>query len=253
MQKPMSQSVPDHFESTRAARERAREALSPLPVMPQGDSWDRFIIVMRLVLPVLALVVGGMTVLWPFINEKEVSFTLSREEVAKSDGVIHMTNPRYVGTDSGNRLFSVEASSGRQEDASSPRIRLSDIRAQMELQPGNPAFVHARTGIYRMKDSTLSLVGGVSLRSAAGYQLEMDGAEIDLKAHTAVGNGNIRGASEIGQLQAGRMEILVDTQEGVFEDGVKMSLVPRRPQANGPKAPRLTSHPTNNRNEPAGS
>ena len=249
----MPQAAHDHYESRDAARTRARDALSPLPVAPQGEAWDRFIIVMRAVLPFLALVVGTVTVLWPFINEKEVSFTLSREEVAKSDGVIHMTNPRYVGTDSGNRLFSVEASSGRQEDASAPRIRLSDIRAQMELEPGNPAFVHARTGIYRMKDSTLSLVGGVSLRSAAGYQLEMDGAEIDLKAHKAVGTGNIRGASEIGQLEAGRMEILVDTQEGVFEDGVKLSLVPRRPEANGPKAPRLTSHPTNHRAQLAGS
>lgn len=249
----MAQPAQDHLSSRDTARERARDALSPLPIVPQGDSWDRFIVVMRVLLPVLAVIVGATTILWPFINEKEVSFTLSREEVAKSDGVIHMTNPRYVGTDSGNRLFSVEATTGRQEDASSPRIRLSDIRAQMELQPGNPAFVHARTGIYRMKDSTLSLIGGVSLRSAAGYQLEMDGAEIDLKAHKAVGSGNIRGASEVGQLQANTMEILVDTQEGVFEGGVKMSLVPRRPEANGPKAPRLTSHPNNHRSQFAGS
>ena len=249
----MTHASNEHFESRSTARERARDALGPMEIKKTGDGWDRFILLMRLLLPVLALVVGATTILWPFLNEKEVSFTLSQDEVARSDGVIHMTNPRYVGTDSGNRLFSVEASSGQQEDAKSPSIRLSDIRAQMELQPGTPAFVHARTGIYRMKDNSLSLIGGVSVRSSAGYELEMDGAEIDLKAHTAVGTGNIRGASELGKLEAGKMEILVDTQEGIFENGVKLSLVPRRPTADGLSAPRLTSHPNKNRSKFAGS
>ncbi|WP_417449045.1 hypothetical protein [Kordiimonas sp.] len=242
----------EHFISTDASRARARDALGPMAIKKTGENWDRFILFMRVLLPILAVIVGGTTILWPFINEKEVSFTLSQDEVAKSDGVIHMTNPRYVGTDSGNRLFSVEASSGQQEDAKSPRIRLSDIRAQMELRPGSPAFVHARTGIYRMKESSLSLVGGVSVRSAAGYELEMDGAEIDLKAHTAVGQGNVRGASELGRLEAGQMEILVDTQEGIFEGGVKLYLIPRRPKSDGPRAPHLTSQPNRNPSEFAG-
>ncbi len=241
----MSEVSPQHFNSAASAKERARAALGPMKIVPVGRYWDRFIIAMRLILPVCALVLGALTVLWPFINETEVSFTLSREEVAKTSSVVHMTNLRYVGTDAGNRLFRVEASAGQQEDANAPKIRLSDIRAQMELQPDLPAFVHARTGIYRMKESTLELIGGVSVRSASGYELEMDGAEVDLKAHTAKGTGKVRGASELGQLEAGSMEVLIDTHEGVFEDGVRLHLVPRRPTQDGPKAPRLTSQPTN--------
>ncbi|WP_262692331.1 hypothetical protein [Kordiimonas aestuarii] len=248
----MSHATEEHLKSNSAPRERDRTALGPMVIKKTDDSWDRFILFMRALLPVLAVIVGGTTILWPFLNEKEVSFTLSQDDVAKSDGIIHMTNPRYVGTDSGNRLFSVEAGSGQQEDVKSPRIRLSDIRAQMELQPGNPAYVHARTGIYRMKESTLSLVGGVSVRSAAGYELEMDGAEIDLKAHRAEGQGNVRGASELGRLEAGKMEILVDTQEGIFEGGVKLYLIPRRPKTDGPKPPHLTSQPNRNQTEFAG-
>lgn len=244
----MSQMKSEHFGSATTARERARAALGPMKIVPVGRHWDSFIIVMRLVLPICALVLGSVTILWPFINETEVSFTLSREEVAKTSSVVHMTNLRYVGTDTGNRLFRIEASAGQQEDANAPIIRLSDIRARMELQPDLPAFVHARTGIYRMKESTLELIGGVSVRSAAGYQLEMDGAEVDLKAHTAKGTGKIKGASELGQLEAGSMEVLIDTHEGVFEGGVRLHLVPRRPAQDGPKAPRLTSQPSNTPN-----
>ena len=247
----MATRTTDHFDSIATAREVARAALAPMPVVPQGKDWDRFIIAMRLILPVSAFIVGSVTLAWPFLNDTEVSFTLSQDEVAKSDGVVHMTNLKYVGTDAGNRLFQVEASSGQQEDAADPRIRLTDIRAQMELEPGLPAFVHARTGIYRMKEGTLSLLGGVSVRSTSGYELEIAGAEIDLKSHTATAAGTITGASELGQLEAGRMEILVDSQEGIFTDGVKLHLLPRRPgsktgarggNTGQQNAPHLTGH-----------
>jgi hypothetical protein len=219
----------NRFNSQDHARETALAALSPSAVVPTSPAWDSFVLAMRLLLPAAALILGGITIAWPSINEREVSFTLSQEEVARSDGVIRMTNPRYVGTDAVDRLFRVSAASGQQDNANAPRIRLTDIHAEMALDPGQMATVQARTGIYRMKEGTLSLVGGVHVRTETGYALDMAGAEVDLKAHKATGQGTINGTSELGALEAGRMEIRVDEREGSFEGGVKLHIKPRRP------------------------
>lgn len=219
----------DHFSSTARAREEALAALSPVAHTPISPFWDSFIALMRVSLPVLALVLGTVTILWPVLNETEVSFTLSKDEVAKSDGVIRMTNLSYVGTDAVDRIFRVEAAAGQQEDPSAPKVRLTDIRAEMELEPGNPATVTARTGIYRMKESSLSLVGGVHVNTANGFRLDMAGAEVDLRAHTATGQGTIQGSSDLGTIEAGRMEILVDEREGLFDGGVRLHIKPQRP------------------------
>ncbi|NVJ69366.1 MAG: LPS export ABC transporter periplasmic protein LptC [Alphaproteobacteria bacterium] len=228
----MQRSHKDHFTSTERAREEAVAALSPVAHHASGPAWDKFIRLMRVLLPVVAVILGSVTLLWPILNETEVSFTLSKEEVAKSDGVIRMTNLQYAGTDGLDRLFRVRAASGQQENPHAPRVRLTDIQAEMELEPGTPATVEARTGIYRTKDGTLSLLGGVHVNTTNGYKLEMTGAEVDLKKHSATGHGDIQGLSDLGRLEAGRMEIDVDKREGNFDGGVKLAITPKRPSAN---------------------
>ncbi|MCJ9428125.1 LPS export ABC transporter periplasmic protein LptC [Kordiimonas marina] len=224
------QQTPEHFTSERAARTEARAALMPVPhASAESPAWDRFIRLMRVTLPASAAILGAVTVLWPFLNDTEVSFTLSKDDVAKSDGQIRMTKMRYTGTDSVNRLFKVEAAAGIQDTPSSPRIRLSDIRAEMEVEPGVKAHVSARTGIYRMKESTLSLVGGVHVETGNGYRLDMAGAEVDLKAHTATGQGEINGQSKLGTIRAGHMEIIADKEEGTFSGGIDIHITPERP------------------------
>ncbi len=225
----MAQQGIDHFSSQESARETARKALMPVPHEVAGPGWDSFISVMRLVLPVTAAILGSITILWPFINDTEVSFTLSKDEVAKGDGQIRMTNLRYVGTDAENRLFELEAASGLQDTPDAPRIRLTDIHAEMALKPELKARVSARTGIYRMQDSTLSLVGGVHVESGNGYVLDMAGAEVDLKAHKARGQGDIIGQSKLGSLKAGQIEIYVDDEEAIFSGGVHINIIPKRP------------------------
>lgn len=190
--------------------------------------WDMFIRTMQFLLPVSAVILGAVTMLWPFLNDNEVSFTLSTDDVAQGDSSVHMTNMRYVGTDAIDRLFTVTAASGFQDNPNTPRVKLSDIQAEMLLEEAGPATVTARTGIYRAEENFLSLVGGVHLVTGNGYTLDMAGAEIDLKAHTATGQGTVKGNAELGTLEAGRVKILVDEREGIFDGGVRIHITPKR-------------------------
>ncbi len=195
--------------------------------------WDIFIKSMQILLPITAIILGAVTMLWPFLNDNEVSFTLSTDDVAQGDSSVHMTNMRYVGTDAVDRLFSVEAASGFQDNPSAPRIKLSDIKAEMLLEEAGPATVSARTGIYRAAESSLSLVGGVHLVTGNGYTLDMAGAEVDLKGHIATGQGTVKGTSNLGTLEAGRVKIIVDEEEGIFDGGVKLHITPQQPKKDG--------------------
>ncbi|GHF15962.1 hypothetical protein GCM10017044_07770 [Kordiimonas sediminis] len=215
-------------------REHTFDNLAPTGHYKEDPLWDRWVFAMRVGLPVVSVILGAITLSWPFINDREVSFTLSREDVARSDSGIRMTNLRYTGTDAVDRLFVVEASSGTQDDPASPRVRLQDIQAHMDIEDNNQARVAARTGIYRHRDGTLSLVGGVTIETDNGYSLKMAGAEIDLKGHTATGQGQVEGVSPLGTLNAGSMEIRVDEREGIFDGGVHIQITPKRQQNTTP-------------------
>lgn len=225
----MNTPVKDHFQSPERAREMAMEALKPGPTSTAPMHWDGFIRFMQIFLPIGALVLGSVTVGWPFLNDAEVSFTLSKDDVARSDGVIRMTNMNYVGTDARDRLFRIHATSGEQDNPNAPRVRLADIHAEMELNEGQTATVDARRGIYRTRDNSLSLVGGVNLQTGNGYFLEMSGAEIDLRTREATGQGEVKGRADLGTLEAARMSLNVRDKEAVFEGGVKLHIVPQRP------------------------
>lgn len=207
---------------------RGAHLRAPLTRPPVHGGWDIFIKLMQSILPVAALILGAITMLWPFLNDNEVSFTLSTDDVAQGDSSVHMTNMRYVGTDAIDRLFTLEAKSGFQDNPNAPRIKLSDITAEMVLEEAGPAVVTARTGIYRVEENSLSLVGGVNLVTGNGYTLEMAGAEVDLKKHEATGQGTVKGASDLGTLEAGRVKILVDEREGIFDGGVHLHITPKQ-------------------------
>jgi len=220
----------DHFSSEARAREEARRALLPGARHQTSHLWDKFIRIMRISMPIGALILGTITILWPYLDDREVAFTLSTDEVSKGESSIKMTNMHFVGTDVDDRLFRIQAASGLQDSPSAPRVKLSDIHAEMAIDETGPATVTARTGIYRVQDSTLSLVGGVHMITGNGYTLDMAGAEVDLRNHTATGQGSITGRSRLGTLAATHVVIDADKEEGIFDGGVKIRIVPQRPK-----------------------
>ncbi len=226
--------TPDHYDSFEAARRDAREALLPVENSVSDKGWDTVVAVMRIILPIAAVIVGGLTIFWPLVNTNEVSFTLSTEDVSQSDGKVHMTKMRYVGTDAIDRLFVLTAAKGVQDNPDAPRVTLTDIRAEMNLSnaleniKSIPASVIARSGIYRIKANSLSLIGGVHVDSGNGYNLNMSGADIDLKAKHAIGHGSIHGQTPLGTITAGGMELSVSDEIGIFSGGVQFKITPKR-------------------------
>lgn len=218
----------EHFDSEERAREHAREALLPRDTVRQGKAWSSFVVVMRVVLPAIAIIFGLAALSWPLLQEQEVSFTLSREDVARSDGVVKMQDLVYVGTLDNMQIFRLEAEEGVQDTPSSPRIILTTIKAAMELQDGVQVSFSAGEGIYETKNEILTIAETVTLETTNGYKLNMNGAVVDIKGQTAVGNGPVTGITPVGSLSAGRVVINADDEEAHFSGGVKLHIVPNK-------------------------
>ena len=216
--------IREHFDSEELARSQARAALLPKPQAANGRVWSSFVVVMRKTLPAIAIIFGISALSWPFLQKQEVSFTLSRDEVAKSDGVVMMENLVYVGTLDNMQIFRLEAKEGVQDSPAAPRIKLTAIKASMELPQGVRVSFKAGQGIYETKPEILSIAETVTLTTTNGYLLSMNGAVINIKEQTAIGKGPIIGITPIGSLTAGHVEILADDQEAKFSGGVKMQI-----------------------------
>lgn len=201
-----------------------------------GQAYDRYVLSMRLFLTVLALALVAVLGLWPAFNEEEVSFTLSYEDVAASDDQIRMINPRYVGKDAFDRVFTISAASGLQDTPDDPRIRLEKISASLELEENVHVSATSRSGTYFIDQGYLELGGNVVLETSDGYRFTGGTARFDLSKHKVSSDEEISGYGPLGRFQAGSFEIQIDEKSTIFEGRVHMQLDPtgRGGTATGP-------------------
>ncbi|MBK5912230.1 hypothetical protein CCR85_12090 [Rhodothalassium salexigens] len=193
-----------------------------------GDAtaYDRFVAVMRLVLPLAALAVGAAALLWPLVNEREASFTLSREELVKRDDTIRVLGARYAGRDRTGKRFEVKAVEALQNTPAARRVRIDGLEARMTLSDDNAARVHAARGLYALDDHVLDAEGGVRLTTTDGMRVDTAGATVDLPAKTARSAGPVTGSSRLGRFEAGAAVLTAEDRVLRLDGGVTMRILP---------------------------
>jgi len=186
----------------------------------------QFVTSMRVVLTLMAVGLAAAIILWPILNEEEVTFTLSYEDVARSNDQVRMVNPRYDGTDSQNRPFSISARSGVQESPEDPVIRLTGISAEFQIDKDVKIDAYSNEGIFRFRDQQLELDGTVRIQTTDGYKFEGEGAEFDLATHMVKSDKKITGSGPVGFFEAPKFELNIDDRRALFEGGVHMQIDP---------------------------
>lgn len=184
--------------------------------------WSRFI------LPGITIIFAGISLIWPFLKDAEVSFTLSKDQSTASDGRVLMTNLRYTGVDRNDRLFLMTAREGEQQDPAANRILLTGIDATIDIGDNKQATLGARSGLYRIPDDELSLTGDVRLASGKDFSINMAGAEIDLAAKTVYGQGSVTGTLEIGRFSADEVQFFLTEKRGVLAGRVSFQITPKK-------------------------
>lgn len=213
------------------ARSKSSNAFWRVISQPAGGAsalaYDHFVYWARIILLTVSVVMFVTLVLWPTLSTKEVSFTLSYDDVATGEDKIRMTNLRYVGSDGLDRQFEVKAASGVQDTPEAPTISLTKIEASMDLDGGVRADLTSGTGTFIVADDILELGEEMILTTTDGYAFHAGDVRFDLKNQIAVGTGGIAGSGPLGDFSAGEFEVKVNARHSLFDKKVTMRIYPK--------------------------
>jgi len=191
------------------------------------DSYSRYVRLMKRVLPAgAALLLLGILML-PAIRGSSSGFTLAFSELKESDDKARMVAPRFVGTDTNDRSFSVTANSAYHDAASDELVTLDTIAADIKSKDGSWVSVDAPVGTFHTRSEVLDLTGQVNVFSDSGMEVHTPKLTMDLASGKGVSNEAVHGQGPFGKFQAGGLDVDTKSENITLRGGVKMTVYPR--------------------------
>ena len=191
------------------------------------QTYSRFVSLMKFALPVVALILIALVVLWPHLASEDLRFRIGfaaiKASVSKDPS---MLNPRFVGTDSNNKPYSITADLARSIGKLGTTIELEMPKADVTLDNGTWLVLTANSGLFAHIENTLNLEGMVNLFHDSGYEFQTEKAAINMASGIASGNMPIQGQGDFGLLSAQGFK-LVDKGKTIYFIGKsKLTLHP---------------------------
>jgi lipopolysaccharide export system protein LptC len=215
-----------------AARRAAGARPEPPPPPRAGEGYTRFVMLMKITLPLIAAVLVGLVVVWPQFRDVREGFRIEIARLTHSLGGQEVSNARFTGTDSRGRPYTVIADTAAQAEGQPDVIRLEHPKADITMQGGTWIASSADVGLFHRVDQTLNLDGGVSLFHDQGFEMHSASARLDLKSGTAEGDKKVEGHGPTGTISAEGFRVL-DNGARVFFTGPARLVVRPEPRAGG--------------------
>ena len=209
--------IPDQRAWPQKLRLTSRSALTP---------YDRFVALMRLLLPGCAAIIGLLALIWPLLTETEDGFTFQRDALQTQIKEIRTRQAEYTGIDQKNRLFVISAERAARAAPDADEVRLQDVAARLDLGAGDQAFLRAPSGVYAIDLKHLSVQEGMELTTSDSYELRATRAVVDLENKIAQSSRPIEGKSLMGDFRAGGFTLQAQDRILRLTDGVEMVIAP---------------------------
>ena len=182
---------------------------------------------MKFVLPVLALGLVTLLVVWSQDKDQDKGFRLGASSLKVEDVAGQkLINARYTGIDSRDRPFTVTAENLSQADKDADLVDLKEPKADVVLTGSSWAALSAPTGQYSRKERILHLAGGVSLFHDGGYEFQTARAVIDIGNNAARGDDPVDGHGPFGILQASGFRVESGGERIHFTGRAKLVVYP---------------------------
>lgn len=215
----------DSSSLTKPAGRSAPRVTAPVQT---GRGYSRFVALMRVGLPLVAVAIITIVIAWPQLSEAPRGFRLGLAKISPGDsGDQQIVNANFTGTGSQGRSYSVTADSAWQASQSTDLIQLAFPKADLTLDTGAWLVMSAETGVFNRQSQTLVLKGAVNLFHDIGYELHTASAQIDLVAGTAWGDDPVRGQGPGGTMSSKGFRIMDHGQRILFTGKSRMVLYPK--------------------------
>ena len=151
-------------------------------------------------LPVAALAVLGVAVLWPEIERADgvVRVTI-RQGMQAGPEAVRVVEPRYQGLDEQNRPYNLTAATASQAGTATI-LDLERPRADMLLTGGAWVLLESNAGRFDRARNHLDLAGAVTLWHDNGTVLVTEAASVELREVSASGDRPVAAQGPFGTL-----------------------------------------------------
>ena len=141
----------------------------------------------------------------------------SRQE---ADAPIELVNPRFVGKDNKGRAFVLTAAAAVRDENDYQRVLLDRPALILDAEGVNPTRVTARSGVYNEDRQMLNLDGGVKM-SGGDVTFDTVSSIFNTATGELEGQGQISGASQLGEITAKSYGVYDKGERLVFKGGVR--------------------------------
>lgn len=194
----------------RPRRRNGRSASSP-PRWSRGNFHTLAVRLLRLVMPVAAVLLFFVVALWrdivpnPQIIGLEAS-SLPATEVEE----LTMIRPRFDGLDKEGQPYTLTAERANQLDEEGTLVFMQQPAADVTLKDGRWVAISADGGRYYRLEERLELEGTVNLFQDDGYELRTEAVEVRLKAGVIDSNTAVAGQGPRGEMEGEGLHVKDD-------------------------------------------
>lgn len=241
----MSQSTGDEPEGSGAARRRpvprtgnAPEpragADRPVADRPLEGRYSSFVSAMKIVLPLGALILFGVILVYSGIFRSKDKLDIAFREIDTSPSDLRMVSPRVAGVTGDGKPYVITADNATQDPARPNFVTLENIQADIKFNEEEDWMsLTASGGSYNSELQTLDLQEQIDIFTTWGYEIHGEDATVDFDEGVLRSDKEIKGHGPLGTLRADRMRADHASQVLRFDGHVKMLILPDQPGEGG--------------------
>ncbi|MCW8084479.1 LPS export ABC transporter periplasmic protein LptC [Sabulicella glaciei] len=166
---------------------------------------QRFVWLVKLVLPALIMALLGLLFLWPEFEGREGRLSFRRGP-SMTPEALQVVAPRYQGIDEINRPYTVTAQTARQP-GQDQILLLDSPQADILLNDGAWVYLESREGRYDRPRQALDLWGDVRLFHDGGTMFRTEAAVLQVDTGHASGNRPTQAQGPFGTIESEGFEM----------------------------------------------
>lgn len=194
------------------------------------NSYSRFILWAKIILPLLALAILSTVFLLarPVDPSKAIPYArVDVKELVREKGI---TAPNYSGVTRDGAAISVSAQSAKPDKKVGNEALIAEgFHAEIELPDGAVIRISSDEGSLDNRAQTASLMGDVSITNSIGYVVKSERVDASLLDARFASDEPVSAVGPAGKITAGSLELIHRNQNYllVFKNGVKLIYDPK--------------------------
>jgi len=191
-----------------------------------GTGYTWFVRVLRLALPLLALVLIGIVIARLMSDPQKPTLTtadLPQDEKTMA-GRIEMVAAKYQGMDGAGRAYTIAADTASRDTQNANAVLLQNPAADLVMPNGDKIAVRADRGRYDTVTADIRLQDNVVLTHDDGYEMHLHDIEGNVKTRTAMTGEAVFLQGPAGKLAAAGMDIRDGGDMIVFQGPIALTL-----------------------------